>query len=357
MTSEIKLYLEFAAKEATNIQVYASAAVIGSIICFFTHHYSAVPFIVPLLVQILVKSNVRFRSRHKDALIELPAQTEAPALIMDIQGNIVLSIGRTLEIFNQYAITNIKEFINKEAFEEIIHTAFAEENAQTGNNSVEVFSPRTMKWYEIQSKATGIRYGSKEQKVLVWFQDITLRKIYQLRLGDLLRYSNSLIDSLEEQLKPDTEYDHLSLFLLKEYEAVFITRADKENNLQGYVYKNAPDRIIKSDIITISSQSLAPINVSRKKAQIITEDISSYDSIEAFLRYNPLDPAVLKFIGAPVRNFITFNEADLSIIAFNFRSRITDYEKDFFKIVVNIYRTMVILVDLKKETRKHDREN
>ncbi len=357
MISEIKVYLEYAAKEATNFQVYASAAVIGTIICFFTNHYSAVPFIVPLLVQILVKSNVRFRNRHKDALLELPAQTEAPALIMDIQGNIVLSTGRTLDIFNQYAITNIKEFINEEAFEEIIHTAFSEDSAQTGSNSAEAFSPRTLKWYEIKSKTTGIRYGSKEQKVLVWFQDISLQKIYQLRLRDLLRYSNSLIDSLEQPLKPDAEYDHLSLFLLKEYEAVFITRADKENNLKGYVYKNTPDRVIKSDPITISSQSLAPINVSRKKAQIITADISSYDSTQAFLHDNPLDPAVLKFIEVPVRNFITFNEADISIIAFNFRSRITDYEKHFFKIVVNIYRTMVILVDLKKETRKYDRGN
>jgi len=77
--------------------------------------------------------------------------------------------------------------------------------------------------------------------------------------------------------------------------------------------------------------------------------MSFYHSKEAFLQKNPLDPVVLDFIGAPVRNFITYNEADISIIAFNFRSDINAYEKQFFEIVVNIYRTMVMLVDLKKE--------
>ncbi len=353
MTSKIKLYIEYAIKEAINFQVYIIAMVIGAIICFFTSNYSIVPFIVPLFVQILVKSNARFRNRHQNALVELPAQFKDPVFIMDIQGDIILSIGNTLDLFNKYAIRNIKDFIDDAAFKDIIKIASSQDPAHTASTSVEAFSNRSFKWYEITAKATGMRYGDKEQKILVWFQNISLRKIYHLRLRDLLRYSDSLISSLEKPMKSDTEYEHLSSFLLKEYEAVFITRTDPENNLKGYVFKNNSQQITKSEIITINKESLAPINISRKNALIISDDISSYSSKENFMQQNPLDPAVLNFIDVPIRNFITYNEADISIIAFNFRSKITAYEEQFFEIVVNIYRSMVMLVDLKKDLQKH----
>ena len=349
MKYEFKIYLEYAIKEMTNFQVYVSAAVIGTIICFFTSHYSVVPFLVPLFVQILVRSNVMFRNRHRNALVELAAQTKDPVFIMDMQGNIVLSTGKTLEFFKKHAIGNIKDFIYQEAFDDTIDLIFSKDPVHAANTSVEAFSGISLKWYEIKAKVTGMQYGNKEQKILVWFQDVSLSKIYQIRLRDLLRYSDALISSLEKPLKSGTEYEHLSRFLLKEYEAVFITRTDSENNLEGYVFKNNSHQVIKSNAITISKESLAPINISRARKQIISNDISFYNSEEEFLHENPLDPAVLDFIGVPIRNFITFNEADISIIAFNFRSRITAYEKQFFEIVVNIYRTMVMLVDLKKD--------
>ncbi len=142
MKSKIKLYLEYAFRETKTFQVYLSAAVIGIVICFFTSNYSVIPFIVPLCVQILVKSN-----------------------------------------------------------------------------------------------ATKMRYGGQEQKILVWFQDISLRKIYHLRLQGLLRYSASLIESLDKPIKQDSESEHLSFFLLKEYEAVFISR----KNFKKIIFK--PDHI------------------------------------------------------------------------------------------------------------------
>ncbi|MCP3874106.1 MAG: hypothetical protein GY699_13220 [Desulfobacteraceae bacterium] len=353
MKFEYKIYLEYAITEATSFQVYVSAVVIGTIICFFTSNYSIVPFIVPLFIQILVKSNARFCNRHQNALVELPAQTEDPVFIMDIQGNIILSTGKTLDIFNTFSIRNIKDIIDETAFDDIINIVSSQDPVYASNASVEVFSDKTLKWYEIKAKATGMKYGDKALKILVWFQDISLRKIYHLRLRDLLRYSDSLIVSLESPVKSGTEYEHLPAFLLKEYEAVFITRANRENNLEGYVFKNSSQQIIKSEAITINKESLAPINISRKREQIISNDISSYNSEKDFLQDNPLDPAVLDFIDVPIQNFITFNEADISIIAFNFKSRITAYEKQFFEIVVNIYRTMVKLVDLKKELQKY----
>jgi len=66
-----------------------------------------------------------------------------------------------------------------------------------------------------------------------------------------------------------------------------------------------------------------------------------------FLKAHPFDIQVLSFIDLPIRNFITYNEADVSIIAFNFRSVITVHEREFFKVVVSIYKMMVMVMDLK----------
>ncbi|MBU2629477.1 MAG: hypothetical protein KKE61_12740, partial [Proteobacteria bacterium] len=228
--------MEYAAKEVGNFTIYVNAAIIGFIICFFTGNYSIVPFVVPLFVQIIARSNVKYRQRHISALVELPAQTEDPVFIMDIQGNILLSTGKTRDLFKKHSINNISGFIDRKALDAIIEMVFRD-TLSPSIPSVETYSNISQKWYEIKAKTAGMSYGEKTQKVLVWFQDISLRKTYDLRLRDLLRYSDSLISSLKEFVKSGSIFEHLSLFLLKDYEAVFITRTDKNKNLVGYVFK------------------------------------------------------------------------------------------------------------------------
>jgi len=347
MKFEARTFLRYVWAEATGLTVYVIACVIGTIICFLTSNYSVVPFIVPLFVQVLAKANVRFRKRHQDALLELPSQKDDPVFIMDTTGRIILSVGKTHDLFEQYNIQNLKEFISEEAFEQILSPMSLLPKASPV--TVEVFSNRTSKWYEVNAMATGMVYGDNSTKVLVWFQDISLRQIYYLRLKDLLRYSDGLMSYQDQGVTPGSEQKHLAIYLLKEYEAVFIARPDRNNNLDGYAFKVNDFKIQKSPPIQIHSQSPAPINLSRQKAKIISGDISSYRSPADFFKAHPFDPQVLNFIDLPVRNFITYNEADASIIAFNFRSAITVHEREFFKVVVSIYKTMVMVMDLKNE--------
>ena len=347
----LKIYLKFALAELGQIQIYLMAAVIGVVICFFTGHYSPVPFIVPLMVQIISRSSVKYRQRHFSALVELPAQTEAPVFIMNRNGEILLSVGKTQDLFREYRITHIQELIGPGLLPPMVDMAENHNGEDALAPSLEAFSDITLKWYDIKAKAMASRESTG--KILVWFQDITLRKIFDFRLQDLVRYSSTLLYTLDHVVASGDAFETLSAFLLKDYEAVFITRTDDDKNLVGTVFKNKGEQVKKSDVIMIPEESQAPINVSRKKAQIISDDSEDYASQAAFLKKNPLDPRVLAFIQAPVRNFITYNEADLSIIAFNFKSRITPYEKRFFEFLVNNYRTMVMLVDLEKK-RKQD---
>jgi len=346
---ELGRYLDFVLKEVAGIQIYITASVIGFIICFFTHNYSPVPFIVPLFVQVIARSNLKYRQRHLSALVELPAQAESPVFIMDLKGKILLSVGKTHHLFQTHSVKNIKDFLNLEALDGLLEISGKLSTEKSRSKSIEAFSGVTMKWYKINAARMEKDRGAGQ--ILVWFQDISLRKTYDFRLQDLLRYSGSLIHDLEDLVDTGMEFEHLSSFLLKDYEAVFITRTDKGKNLVGSVFKQSLNQIEKSAPIVIPKESQAPINISRKKAQIITDDIDGYDSMEEFLQKNPLDPKVLDFIGFKVHNFITYNEADLSIIAFNYKSKITSYEKRFFEILVNNYRTMIMMVDLEKKRK------
>ncbi|MCG8689526.1 MAG: hypothetical protein MI892_31925 [Desulfobacterales bacterium] len=346
---DFKIYLGFVLKELTGLQIYLTAFVIGLTICFLSRNYSLVPFIVPLFVQVIAKTNVKYRQRHLSALVELPAQAEDPVFIMDPEGKILLSIGKTFDLLEKYKIKNIQELLNQSALKETLAIAKARPSSDKQPSSIESYSGVTMKWYKV--KAAQMGGDDQAAHVLVWLQDISLRKTYDFRLQDLLRYSGSLMHDLEDIVETGAEFEHLSSFLLKDYEAVFITRADKEKNLVGSVFKQSSKGIEISDIIVIPNESLAPINISRQKAQIISDDMDSYDSKDAFLEKNPLDPRVLAFLDRQVKNFITYNEADLSIIAFNYKSKITSYEKRFFEILVNNYRTMIMMVDLEKKRR------
>ncbi len=341
-------YLGYAYNEALNFSVYLNAGIVGTIICFFTSHYSIVPFIVPLFVQIIARSNVKYRHRHINALVELPAQIEDPAFIMNKQGDIILSTGKTQQVFENHEVTNIGEFVGSKGLKAIIDLA-ADFDSENSLLQEEVHSDVTQKWYEVKAKPAKIKYGEKTKKILVWFRDISRRKAYDLRLQDLLSYSGSLISSLHDLVKSGSVYDHLASFMLTDYEAVFITRIDGDGNLVGNVFKNISARLVKSSAIGISKESVAPIFVARRTARILSNDISSYDTPEEFINDNPFDQRVLDFIDRPIRNFITYHEADVSIIAFNYKSKITAYEKQFIEVLLNTSRTMVILVDLAQE--------
>lgn len=197
-----------------------------------------------------------------------------------------------------------------------------------------------------------MEYGGRSRKILVWFQEISLRKIYQLRLRDLLRYSDSLMASRDQVLEPGTEYRHLAAFLLKEYEAAFIAREDQDQNLEGYVFKNDTRQMIRSGPFTVPRRLPVSSGLMGEENPILSDDADFHVTKDEFLRQIPVDQTVLEAIDVPVRNYIAYNETDISIAAFNFRSGITVYEEQFFEVVVNIYRNMVTLVDLNKKLQE-----
>jgi len=345
------LYPKYLYRECLSFMVYLNAIIIGLVICYFTNNYSTVPFIVPCLVQIIARSSIKFKQRHKEALIELPGQKEDPVFIMGSDGQIILSIGRTKETFEIYSITNIAEFLKKEGLQQIIKIV---ERYQPSAklSTIEVFSGITDKWYELKAKPADIEQVDASDAILVWMQDISLRKSFDNRLEDLLRFSSSMLFDLYQLVETSKVYEHLAMFMLKDYEDVFITRIDKEGSLTGFVFKRSESGIVKSEEIKIFKESEAPIFISRRVARIISDDVKNYENEEEFLKHNPFDRQVIAFIGKSIRNFITYNEDEVSIIAFNYKSSITSYEKQFIEVLLNMSRIFMILSDLVTDNPK-----
>lgn len=341
-------YLKYLSRELLSVWVYLNAVFVGAIICFFSGHYSFVPFVVPLFVQILVKSHLRYRNRNITALVELPAEIDDPVFILNQYGDILLSAGKTQQLFDTFKITNISQFIGKDGLEKILKMTHSFSPDLTVIPE-EVHSEKNGKWYEVKAKPGNANIEGKLERILVWFSDISLKKNYDRRLQDLLSYSGSLISKLEEIKKRGDVFDQLANFILIDYEAVYITKTDEAGNLCGNVFKLGALGKEKSAPIVVPNESVAPIFVSRREAKVISGDLSTLDLGERFETKYPFDQQVLDFIGRPVESFITYNVAEVSIIAFNFNNKITNYEKRFIEVLLNISLAIVKLVDLARE--------
>jgi hypothetical protein len=86
-------------------------------------------------------------------------------------------------------------------------------------------------------------------------------------LSAIRGFSREVINSINELVIKNDIYDRLALLILREgYQAVFITREDKEGILSGYVFKGKADDLAKSELIRVPENSRAPIWESRKAA-------------------------------------------------------------------------------------------
>jgi serine phosphatase RsbU (regulator of sigma subunit) len=171
-------------------------------------------------------------------------------------------------------------------------------------------------------------------------------------LSAIRQFSREVINSINELVIKNDIYDRLALLILREdYQAVFITREDKEGILSGYVFKGTPDDLEKSELIQVPEDSAAPIWESRKAACDIYGCVASANkpesqTQEAFERTHPFDERVKRFLGFAITNYINYAEGDVSIIAFNKEGGIRKYDASVINTVVNSARSITHLIDL-----------
>jgi hypothetical protein len=322
------------------------AFLIGVVINFFQGigiFSSLVPFIVPIIVQSISKASVKFGNRNLNLLVRLPMEKKDPAFVINTSGEIVASEGKTKDFFYKNGIKNFQDLFENQQVK-IIKNLIKETCSTSKHASKEWFSPRAEKWYSINMKADEF-----SDNVLVWLDDISLRKKLDERLNKVRNFSTQMMLSIDEQLKTSDSYDRLAQFVLDQgYKGVFITSKEKNGNLKGFVYKTVNGGINKSNEIIISKDSEAPIWKSRRSLGIITDNIKNYNDPELFYQNNRFDPRVLEFFDFKAENFINYHEEDISVITFNKHSEITQHDLTLMQGIVNSAFTINYLVNIIK---------
>ena len=340
-------YSFYVRRELRNPAVYLTSAVIGLPVVWLMSAPSIIPFIVPFIVQIAANAILRFRSRDVDTLLLLPGQREDPAFIMDHSGNVMMSAGKTEQLFKINAITKITDIIEDGDFNRLIKKMdYSCIDPET--RSIDIYSGRLHNWYEIKFKPIVSHCGRLPEKLLVWFSEMTTQREAELRQRDLLHYTDSLMSDVKTLARKQSTYDHLATFILNNYEGVFIARIEPDDNLSGYVFKRNGE-LRRSEAIGIANDSYAPILLSRRAATVISDDIRNYPSARSFDKKYRFDDRVRSFLNMSIRNFINYHAGDVSIIAFNSVRTLTVQENIFIEVLLNTSRAIVSLVDLARE--------
>ena len=344
MSAKIVFFAKYLGKEIISPINYVTAFLIGAAINIAQGQaifFSSVPYVIPLFVQALSKASVRFKNRELYILSLLPAERKDPVFIIDSSGKIIVSKGKTNAFLKRHLIDNIHQLFSAEDAKAILEHAKINGGSLSAE-SLELYSQLVRKWYQVQIKPAGF-----SNYILVWFEDITLRKALDFSLSAIRKFSGEMLSSIDEFIRIDSVYDRVSWLILQEgYHGVFITRQDQKGNLFGYVFKKDQDNLVRSDQVDILRSSRAPVLDSRKKEQIIAAAKSETETQEAFDNAHQFNPAVKDFLKVPITNYINFHEGDVSIIAFNKIDGIN--KNDFFvmETVVNTARSITYLIEL-----------
>jgi HD-GYP domain-containing protein (c-di-GMP phosphodiesterase class II) len=340
-------YSFYIRQELRNPAIYLTSALIGLLAIWMMNAPSIIPFLIPFIVQTAAHAILRFKNRDVDTLLLLPGQREDPTFIINLDGNIVVSAGKTEQLFKKISITNMIDLIGADAFDRLInqldHSCIDPET-----RSIDIYSGRLENWYEIKFKPIVSCCGRLPEKLLIWFTKVTAQREAELRQRDLLHYTDSLISDIKTLARKKSTYDHLAAYILNNYEGVLITRNDPDGNLSGYMFKGNGE-VRRSEAIVIAGDSYAPVFLSRREATVISDDIRNYPSTSAFDKKYNFDERVQSFLDVPIRNFINYHAGDVSIIAFNSVRAINFQENIFIEILLNTTRAIVALADLARE--------
>lgn len=340
-------YSFYIRQELRNPAIYLTSALIGLLAIWMMNAPSIIPFLIPFIVQTAAHAILRFKNRDVDTLLLLPGQREDPTFIIDLDGNIVLSAGKTEQLFKKISITSMIDLIGADAFDRLInqldHSCIDPET-----RSIDIYSGRLENWYEIKFKPIVSCCGRLPEKLLIWFTKVTAQREAELRQRDLLHYTDSLISDIKTLARKKSTYDHLAAYILNNYEGVLITRNDPDGDLSGYMFKGNGE-VRRSEAIVIAGDSYAPVFLSRREATVISDDIRNYPSASAFDKKYNFDERVRSFLDVPIRNFINYHAGDVSIIAYNSVRAINFQENIFIEILLNTTRAIVALADLARE--------
>ena len=338
------IFFRLLGKEFISPLNYLMAFLIGITINFFQGlgvFYSAVPFIVPIIVQGISKASVKFGNRNLNLLVRLPMERKDPAFVMNERGVIIASEGKTKDFLEKHSVEIFSDLFESQKVSTIkglIHQTCYQE----GYQSKEWYSPKVGKWFTVHLKADPL-----SNNLLVWLDDITLRKKLIYKLRKVRNFITQMMLSVNEQVELADSFDRMAKFVLDMgYRGVFITTKDDDDHLVGNVYKQDNNgELLKSEKIVITKDSPAPIWESRKNENIVSDSRENYSSPDEFDSNHAFDERVIDFLNSKIDNFINYHEQNISFIVFNKNEKITHFDHTLMEAIVNSAFTIHHLVN------------
>jgi hypothetical protein len=348
--SSLSDYSKFFLAEFLIIFNYINALIIGLIVNHFMGQNfpgQSTPYIIPLIVQTISKSILKYKNRHMERLVQLPSEREDPVFIMKENGDIILSTGLTLEKFKRNNITNISQIIGIEGLEYLTLSFFDDGKGNIQARQIELFSGLFNCWYEIKIKFIFSKFSRSDKEYLIWFTDITELKKQSKRMSNMLTFSNDIITSLPitlERYVSDDIFTMLADFVLSNgYYAVFIAVSTNDTNFKGLIFRNTVNKTVRSDLLPFEISSIL---ASTGNEALISPYISEFGPAGEIERKYIFDEKIRSFLECRINNFIFYKRiSNILIIMFNKKENISDNDKIIADILSRDLQTFLNLQD------------
>src|SRR6056297_2084020 len=332
--------------ELKNPVIYISSLLVGLLISLLTGQFSVYSFIVPFFVQMITRCVITLKNEKINFLLQLPAEKDDPVFIANKKMEIVLSTGKTERLFKEKKIKKLSDLIDTKDIQNMLKKEDCDKNEY---DMTDVYSKIMNKYYRVKMKHTLNSTGKNSDYCLVWFQDITMEKEFEERHNELLALSNDYLKSTTTSTyETEVNEERLAKFVLENgFEAVFVIEKKEEEkekfNGKVYLYEEG---LKTSNTIDISSEADLPVLLSKGSGVVSAFSDEEYPEFDKSFKFHE---DVKAFIGKRIKNFITYHEMDLYVIAFNYEGQLTKYVKTFFKTYVNFYKVIKTLTELIKE--------
>ncbi len=334
--------------ELFNPTIYFVSLIVGALINLLQSgmfYYSWVPFVIPLLVQILTRAWLSYRNRNNERLMSISRERDEPSFICDIEGNFLVTSGRPANYLKREGIDSLAELFggNFQADPQILADALI------AGKVIELESPVLKRHYAVRSRKS-------IEGWMIWLIDVTQRRQLDKRLEGIDKFRQYILKDLEMVAREENLDERTARLILSDgWRAVFIAMTDnmdyeKATVLIGHVFRIEAGELIKSKTIRVGKESDAPIWRSLKNQNRILARGSDYASDAEWKTAYPLHPLVKEFLGLPYpENLINWHEDNFSVIAFDKRGGLTDMDKQAFDGQVSTAHTVRSLIDLTRQ--------
>ena len=279
-------------------------------------------------------------NKDTSLLARMPFVRQDPTFVIDSTGKVVISMGPTRALFDNKGIASLANIFGDINAERILKSTIIGD--QEDLDTIDYFSPILDKWYNVQLKSSEDGHHH-----YIWLIDITKRKRLDLRLSAIRRFSQDVVNNIDEVTRKNDVYDRLAKLMFQEgFAGFFIAKLSPDEDLVGVAFKETNQGVIRSNKIIVSKNSPVAVRMSQKTGKPFYANKDPEISQSEFEKEYPFNDQIKRFLGFHIVNFLNYHEGDTVIIGYNKANGVNDYDCLLIETVANTALTVSYLLGL-----------